>query len=237
MQRVESFPRDEFLAERWNYNPGEHVTILGPTGSGKTYLAYQLLGETAHPKLPGVVLVMKPRDPTVTSWSKSVGFRRVKSWPPMPSIWRPNDKPPGHVLWPKHTFDPERDDYLLYAEFRKAMLDSYKKGNRIVFCDEAYGLSNELGLNRELVTLWTRGRSMNTGIWAASQKPTHIPLHAYNQAEHLFLARDPDKRARDRFSEIGGVDPDLLKATVIQLEKHEWLYVKRDGPVMCVVEK
>jgi hypothetical protein len=117
------------------------------------------------------------------------------------------------------------------------MLDCYKRGNRIVFCDEAYGLSNELGLNRELVTLWTRGRSMRTGIWAASQKPTHIPLHAYNQAEHLFLANDPDKRARDRFSEIGGVDPDLLKATVPQLEKHEWLYVRRDGPVMCVVEK
>lgn len=237
MPRVESFGREEFLTERWTYQPGEHVTILGPTGSGKTYLAYQLLQETSHPKLPAVVLVMKPRDKTVTDWTKTVGYRRVRSWPPMPSIWRPNDKPPGWVLWPKHTFDPERDDYLLWQEFRKSMLDCYKRGNRIVFCDEAYGLSNELGLNRELVTLWTRGRSMGTGIWAASQKPTHIPLHAYNQAHHLFLAHDPDKRARDRFSEIGGVDPDLLKAAVWGLDKHEWLYVRRDGARICVVEK
>lgn len=237
MTRVESFPRDEFLTERWNYRAGEHVTILGPTGTGKTYLAYQLLKATATPKLPGVVLVMKPRDKTVADWTKTTGFRRVRSWPPTLSIWNPREKPPGWVLWPKHTFDPDRDDAILYAEFRRAILDSYKRGNRIVFADEMYGLSHELGLDRECVTIWTRGRSMGTGIWCASQKPTHIPLHAYNQAEHLFLARDPDKRARDRFSEIGGVDPDLLKETVLQLEKHEWLYVRRDGPVMCVVQR
>lgn len=235
--RVESFPREEFLSERWNYKAGEHVTILGPTGSGKTWLSYQLLQHTATPKLPGIVLVMKPRDTTAETWNKTLGFRRVRSWPPVPSIWRPNDKPPGWTLWPKHTFDPERDDMLLWQEFRRAMLDSYKRGNRILFADETYGLSNELGLDRELIAIWTRGRSMGCGMWAASQRPTHIPLHAYTQAEHLFLANDPDERARDRFSEIGGVDPKLLKNTVSQLAKHEWLYVRRSGPALCVVQK
>jgi hypothetical protein len=232
---VVSFARDEFLTGRWRYRPGEHVTILGPTGSGKTWLGYQLLGQTSRPALPAVVLVMKPRDGTVEKWTRTVGYRRVRSWPPVPTPW--SQKPPGWVLWPKFVFDPELDDLNLYHEFRAAMLDCYKRGNRIVFGDEAYGLANDLRLGRELVTLWTRGRSMGCGLWASSQRPTHVPLHAYSQAEHLFLFRDPDKRAWDRYAEIGGVDPDLVRSTVIGLDKYQCLYIRRTGGRMCVVDR
>src|SRR5512139_3555046 len=143
LPEVVRFEREEFLAARWTYEQGEHV---------------------ATPKLPGIVLVMKPRDATVTRWTKSAGFRRVRSWPPAP-VLPGMRRPPGYVVWPKHTFDPDVDDYNLYREFRRVMLDSYRRGNRIVFADEMYGISSELNLNREAVTLWTRGRSMGTGVW------------------------------------------------------------------------
>lgn len=227
--------RDEFLTEGWEYNPGEHVTILGPTGSGKTYLGYQLLDATATVKVPAVVLVMKPRDATVKKWSKTVEFKTVRSWPPTPSIWR--SRPPrGYVLWPRFTYDPDRDDAEQYRQFRRCLLDSYKKGDRIIFGDEVYSLAEELDLDKELVTLWTKGRSMGCGLWAASQKPTHIPLWAYSMAEHLFLHHDPDKRARQRFAEIGGVDPKLVEDTVLSLKRHEFLYIRRADGAMCVIE-
>lgn len=124
----------------------------------------------------------------------------------------------------------------MYTQFRRAILDSYKRGNRIVFGDEAYGLCEELNLDRELITGWTRGRSMGMGVWAASQKPTHIPLHAYNQAQHLFLFRDPDKRARERYSEISGVDPRMVRDVVLHLKKHQCLYIRQDGPKLCIVD-
>jgi hypothetical protein len=59
----------------------------------------------------------------------------------------------------------------------------------------------------------------------------------YSQAQHLFLHNDPDERARKRFDEIGGVDPKVVRNTISKLDKHEWLYIRRDGPVMAIVSK
>lgn len=230
-----AFPRDDFIERRFRYRPGEHVTVLGPTGSGKTTLAYQLLRRVTRPTLPAVVLVMKPRDKTVEEWSESARFRTVDTWPPP---WRPfaEKRPPGWVHWPRHTFDPERDDAHLADQFRRSILDCYRRGDRVIFADEAYGLAAELSLKRELVTVWTRGRSMGAGLWVASQRPVDIPLHAYSQAEHLFIHHDPDRRARERFADIGGVDPALIRQEVEKLSRHEFLYIKRSGPNICIVQ-
>jgi hypothetical protein len=230
-----TFARQEFLEQRWRYRPGEHVTILGPTGCGKTYLAYQLLAASTRPKtLPGVVLVMKPRDDTVQEWSAQAGYERVTTWPPVTAPWR--KPPPGWVLWPKFSFDPEQDDVTLHIQFRSAMLDSYRRGNRVLFADELLGLVQDLKLARPLSSLWTKGRSMGCGLWGCSQRPAHIPLHAYSQAEHLFLARDPDQRSRKRFDEIGGVDPMLVAEANMALTKHQFLYVRRDGAHVCIID-
>jgi energy-coupling factor transporter ATP-binding protein EcfA2 len=236
LPEVRRFSRQEFIEERFHYEAGEHVTILGPTGSGKTYLAYQLMDEVTTQNLQGVILVMKPRDSTVKEWSERLEYRTVKTWPPPPNPFE-YEKPRGYVLWPRFSFDPDIDDTNQYLEFRRCILDSYRKGDRVLFGDEAYSLAAELNLERELRTLWTKGRSMGCGLWAASQKPTHIPLWAYSQAHHLFLANDPDLRARKRFDEIGGVDPQLVARTVSRLGEHEWLYIRRKGPVMAIVEK
>lgn len=234
MRRVEAFDREEFLAERWNYAGGEHVSIIGPTDWGKTYLAHQLLEHSATPQLPAIEMVMKPRDSTVSRWGKSAGFRTVRTWPPSPVVWD-SRKPPGWILWPKHTMtDLDRDNATMWKNFRAAMMDSYRKGSRIIFADEVLGLTT-LGLDRELDAIWTRGRSMGCGLWGATQRPAKVPLNMYSQARHLFIGNDPDKRSRDRFAEIGGVDPELVKQTAMNLAQHEWLYIRRTGRVMCIV--
>ena len=90
---VTYFERDDFIKNYFRYAPGEHVTILGPTGSGKTTRAYQLLAEVATPELPGIVLVMKPRDATAVKWNKKLGFKRVRNWPPIKSKWFAKEPP------------------------------------------------------------------------------------------------------------------------------------------------
>ena len=235
MSSLATFDRAEFCASRFRYRAGEHLTCLGPTGSGKTRLLKDLAKEVLSPELQGIALAMKPRDSTMTKMTADLGLRKVKKWPPPAIAIRGREARNGHTLWPEHTFDPEADDEHLYTQFKAAILDAYKSGNKIILADELVGLS-DLNLRRELIALWTRGRSMGTGLWGGSQKPTHVPLHAYNQAEHLFLAYDPDQRARKRFDEIGGVDPGFVRDAVMQLHKYQWLYIRRDGQKMCIVD-
>lgn len=234
---LETIPREEFLTRRFAYQPGEHLTIMGPTQNGKTYLAYQLLAQVSTPKLPAVTLVMKPKDPTTLRFAKEHKHVRVRHWPP-PWTWAPfKENPPGWILWPRHTYDPDTDDPRLYREFRTAILDSYKRGKRIVFADEVAGLVTELNLGRALVTVWSRGASNKCGLWSATQRPAYVPLAAYTNAEHLFLSYEPDKRGRDRFNEIGGVDGKLVAETVLGLKKYQWLYIRRTDRRMCIVDK
>lgn len=232
---LELLPRAEFLDRRWAYRNGQHATIIGPTGCGKSWLIWELLERSAHDQRPGLVLVKKPKDPLIVNRGRELGYRRVTDWPP-PLTDKVRARPPGYLVWPKPNWDPDIDNPIRYGVFRRAMLDSYRKGNRIVVVDDAYGVSEILKLRPVLIEGWTEFRSSGTGLWAAFQKPTHVPLWAFSQVEHLFLFHDPDKRARERFGEIGGVDPQLVQRVVARLARHQCLYIRRDGPRMCVID-
>jgi hypothetical protein len=232
---VVRYPRQVFLDQVWAYRPGEHVTFLGPTGNGKTYLAQQLLERSCSPELPALSLILKPRDSQVKKWAKASGHRVVTSYPPGATIWRPR-KPPGYVLWPKYAFNPAVDKVNHHRVFRDALLYAYRKGNHIVFADETVGLQM-LGLDEELEALWMQGRSMQDGLWAASQAPVNISTYAYGQAQHLFLGFINDKRKQARLGEISGIDESLVRYTVSTLRRYEWLYIRQEDRKLCIVEK
>lgn len=234
--QVARIPRAEFLAEYWEYRAGEHVTVLAPSGGGKSQLGLELLGATATPKLPAYILVMKPQDETVTKFAKQYHFRVIREWPP-PPLLPFQDKPSGYVLWPKGNPNVKLENQQHSIVFGRAIQDLYwRKGKSIIFADEGYSLEAELKLSDELNRVHTKGRSMSCGLWTASQRPAFISQWAY-QANHLFLGNDPDRKARDRYGEIAsGIDPALIRATTASLRQYEFLYICRDARTMCIVE-
>lgn len=242
-----TFPRETFLADVWDYDAGEHLTVLAPSGGGKTQIAFQLLGVTANPKLPATILVMKPRDETVERFAKVHHYRIVRDWPPaqVKIVDRYfNGKPSGYVLWPPETGSPDLDDERHERIFRRCLQMMYNAGGKkgkahqdaIIFADETYSLEHELGMTRDLNRLWTKARSLGVGLWAASQRPVFISRWAL-QAQHLFLGFDPDRKMQERYGEIGGgIDPDIVRSLVAQLKQFQFLYIHRDDRTMCIVD-
>lgn len=232
---VVTFDRETFLHEVWDYRPGDHVTVLAPTGGGKTQISYQLLGATATPDLQATVFVMKPRDDTVEKFTRRFKFSTIRDWPPSPRLALIR-KPPGYVLWPKESGNPEQDDARHRAIFQRAIRAQYRKGNKILFADETYSLENEMDLTDDLNRVWTKGRSMKCGLWAASQRPVWISRWAL-QAQHLFLGNDPDVDMQRRYGEIGGgINPDLVRSLTAQLQRYQFCYINRDERQMCIVD-
>lgn len=230
------FDRPTFLTQVWDYAEGDMVTCLAPTGGGKTQLLFELLQHTISEKLPCCVFVMKPRDETVDRFSKAMGLLTVRDWPPAKlRHWVWERKPRGWVLWPTETADTDADDRRHAAIFRRALRERYRHGHTIIFADETFSLENELGLEKDLRRVWTKGRSMRCGLWAGSQRPVYISRWAL-QAHHLFLGYDPDVDMQKRYGEIGGgIDPEIVRNAVARLGKFEFLYINRDDRTMCVV--
>lgn len=239
---VTTFGRRDFLANVWDYRAGDHVTLCGRTQSGKTTLAFQLLARIPQDIVP-IVLVMKPRDPTVVDWTKRLGFKRTTSWPPLRSSRRvpQSYRPPGWVVWPQ-LGNIETDEAATRALFHAVMADSYSQAakrrpeDRVIFADEVVGIANELGLKRDLNAIYMRGSGMGLGLWAGAQRPFELPQHSLSQAIHLFLHRDDDKRNRERFAEIGGVDPDFVMEITASMREHQFLYIARKGYYMAIID-
>ena len=236
----ERYSREEFLGERFDYRRGEHVLFIGPTQrAGKTYLGWQALQSVIpYTSADVTAFCMKPRDKTVARWQRELGFRETPLWPPAKKLFQ--GRPPGHTLWPRHTFDPDTDDAHLRGELRKLMLDAYKHGNHILWLDEIYGLLAELNLEKELLAVLTRGGVMGCGAWMACQKPSGtqaagIPGFVLNCPTHFFLSNDNVKANRQRYGELAGnFDPREVEAITLGLRRFEFLYLNAGGQ-MCIV--
>lgn len=241
--------RADFLDNYWVYNPGERVSILGPSGAGKGVLSFQLLEATVTPKIQPVIMVTKPRDKTITQWAKGLQYKTIKDWPPRINPFE--SRPPiGYVLWPPE----DENDYQLTLNrqrevFMRAFNDIYnfhkrqrrrpkekKLDGMIVVVDEMSEVSDELNLDDQVERFYRRGRSNDAGMWGESQLPIGLPGVVYSSADHLFLAYMPDERYRRRFAEIGGgIDSKLIEEVVLRLPQFWWLYLRRSDRTMCII--
>lgn len=205
---------------RMVWNQGEHVTLVGPTGCGKTTVALAMLERRKYV----CVIATKPRDPLIKSLPKQ-GYKVLDRWPPPDYLKRV-------VLWPK--ISSLGDKVSQRREIQRAMARMYRSGGWCVVADELRYLTQTLGLKSEAEMYWLQGRSLNLSFVTATQRPAWVPLEAYDQATHLFLWRETDKRNLARLGDIGGVDTEVIRYIIPQLPKHDFLYINTRDATMCI---
>ncbi len=212
------------LARDWE--PGQHVTLVGPTRSGKTHIALELL-EMCRYKL---VLATKRKDPlvsqlrahgyTITGDLWEIQWNGAKTEPLQKKV----------VFWP--TF-PERMDTRqrldAQAKLMARALDwADKTGGWAVLLDETMWMHKNLKLERELSSLWFQGATQGLSVLANSQRPSHVPRLAWNQATYFFIFQTQDKTDLDALREISsGFPREMIEETVKGLDfyKHEALFI------------
>lgn len=238
------FPRKEFINERFRYKPGNHIVFGGPSQNGKTSLAFDLLEVCATVDCPAYIAVSKPRDPVTEKRGRELDFRRVADWPP-PGNPRDffREKPRGYIIWPQ--FGDLDTDVIRSREItRRVIEDRYAAGVKnkkgILVLDDTYVKTKVLKLDREMTTIHAMAGAMGIGAWTFVQKPTgagETPIMAYGACEWAFLFSDPDKRSRQRYDEIGGLDPHYVGQKVMTLKKFQCLALQRTGRHICIVDK
>jgi transcriptional regulator with AAA-type ATPase domain len=187
-------------ATKWKQ--GEHVIIVGDTGSGKTYLESKLLDLRDYV----IVIKTKPDDIKFADFTKVKDFRKLG-----------NLKVNKFVLDPP--FAPELQRYHIANTISKA----WKEEGWTIAADETYYWTSILKLERQLNMLLTQGRSKKLTVVAGMQRPAWISRFALSQATHAFIFRC---EGRDLTTLSQALSPKVVKP-VEDLRGHDFVYFNR----------
>ena len=202
----------------WRWKPGEHVTIIGPNGQGKSTLACAL--ETKRARI--AKLTSKPRDPLFEELVRR-GWTRVQRWPRATA-----DDSQGRrriLLWvPTATITQVPRTARVFREALEAMM---KEGGWVCDIDELLFAADPhwLALGKQFELMWQQARTLGVSLLVCSQRSAHIPLLAYDQVEHLFVFRENDLVGADRIGMMAGLDRFEVRDVVRGLDRFEVLYI------------
>lgn len=219
------------LSREWL--PGDHVTIVGPTKSGKTHIALHLAEMCRYI----LILATKRRDPLVSEL-RAKGYYITSDLSELQ--WtvdytdraNPKEVPlhPRVVFWPQTPPKMQaRARYaLLGGKHREAMNWAEETRNWCVVVDETMFLADKLRLQDDLDSLWFQGRTQGVSVIANTQRPAHVPRLAFSQATYLFISQTSDKQDVERLREISaGIPKEIIESAVQTLDfrAHEFLFI------------
>lgn len=201
--------------DRWAWRQGEHVSVIGATGSGKTVLQNALLGRRQYV----LVVATKPTgvpDPSIRAL-KAEGYVVAVEVPQAAVLT------PRVLLWPK--FRTVDDQPAQRQAIHTALNVAFTQGGWCVAVDEVAYLCRELRLTKQILNIWQQGRSANLSLVAATQRPAFVPRDLYGAATHLFFGRMGDSYDRSRVQGMGGADSRVVQHAITGLERFQFLYV------------
>lgn len=184
------------------WKQGEHVIIVGDTGSGKTYLESKLLDLRDHT----IVVKTKPDD------IKFPGYKKVRKYKDLLDL-----------KTTKFVLDSGFDPVLQHNNIANMIALAWKQEGWTIAVDETYYWTSVLKLEKQLNMLLTQGRSKHLTLVVGMQRPAWISRFALSQATHAFIFRC---EGRDLTTLAQALSPKVV-TPVEGLRGHDFVYFNR----------
>lgn len=213
-----------------NHSAGEHVAIVGPTGSGKTVLGLNLCKIVGQRKAKDgrparvVVLNSKPRDDTVYTVLPKEGWPTIKKWPPAYGqehvvVWPRPRSASGAARQQRNVFLPLLDEV-------------YKEGGQTVYIPEAADFERPvtqggMGMAGTMSKFWADARSNKLTVISDTQRPRAVTRLMWSEPSWLMIYEPEDTEDLKRVAELTGRQKIRIWQVVPRLGPHEFACVRR----------
>lgn len=210
------------------HKQGEHVSIIGPNGTGKTQLGLELCkligtrtGRDGRPSRV-VILNFKPRDDTVSAMQTKDEWQTVKEWPP--SYGQEHC-----IVWPRGG-PPSKAARRHRAVFVPLLDTIYAEGGQTVYIPEAAYFERPqpagLGMQGTMEQFWSTARSLKLTVISDTQRPRQVTRLMWSEPAWLFIFHVDDRDDLKRVAEMSGNELAVWNI-VPNLGGHEFLCVRR----------
>jgi len=160
------------------WNVGEHVSIIGDTGTGKSYV----LAKALLPLREFVVVFLTKKDERDTKLWKDAGYHFIRE--------------------AKGIDDTRYSRFVLQPSYAKQAIEGwrlfervYRQGRWTVVIDE-FLLAERIGLREQIERLHTQGRSDKISVVVGQQRPVITSRFAISQSTHIISFRVDGRDAK-----------------------------------------
>lgn len=217
----------KFVNKLWDPENTPHHSVVGLTGSGKTFLIVNGILKPMCADDRVLIIDCKRNDPLLSTVGKPVLELPAKTWntrkrEPFDSWFR---------LTAHDQFTSEGRGRAKLQVY-KALHRVYNEGDWIIYCDEMQDLGGlrqpNLGLQSHLDEVYRKGRSRHVSIIASTQAPRHVPTSFYDQCSFFWCGRLADEDKQKRLREIGGLPKEAF-GEIASLKQRHWLLSADSG--------
>lgn len=217
----------------YRWEPGQHVALVGPTGTGKTTLMVGVL------PLRQYVLALDPKGGDSTlSRLLDVGFI-PSDWPPDKEVRKAIEEgDPARLIIGSRLLSTEQLPQLR-QQIQLALRDSFNERGWTVYIDELQIVSDRRFMNlggsveRNLIAARDRKVSMVMSF----QRPANVPRSASEMATWFIVLYTRDRDTVDRIAEMAGRPSAEIRGLVKGLPEYCVLVFSRNprDPVVATM--
>lgn len=206
-----------FLPFPWKQ--GEHVAIIGRTGTGKTRLASELLAARRY-----TIAFVTKADPS----SKFL----PNDLPQNKHLKRVNEISATDPRYERYVVEPKPDEQQ--REGLALLRRAWKDGAWTVYVDEEYYVEKQLGLGSAMTMLLTQSRSKGISVVMGMQRPAWVSQFALSEPTHVICFQ---LGTRDDLKKVTGNTSEKLERPIRDLTRFEAVWYYRPENRYAIVDR